>query len=144
MKRARFLVAVLAFTVSTGCRNDTILGFPIGDISGLWLATEYVYSETANPPTSVDLIQRDGAMFTAVVNNTPRPPIVSVTFDDGMGTMVSDGGAVDITLGTLLIGSDEFAIDHDGDLMTWTNTTMMFDFGSGPRPATLTIRLERV
>jgi hypothetical protein len=144
VKRAKFLMVVLACTVSSACRSDTILGFAIGDISGLWVATAYVYTETANPQNSIDLIQRDGAMLTAVVDNTVRPPIVSVTFDDGLGTSVSDGGAVDITLGTLMIGPDEFSIDHTGDRMTWTNSTMMFDFGNGDQPATLTIRLERV
>jgi hypothetical protein len=144
VKRAKFLMIVVACTIPSACRTDTLLGFAIGDISGLWVATTYVYTETANPQNSVDLIQRDGAMLTAAIDNTVNPPIVSVAFDDGMGTSVSGGGAVDIEVGTLMIGPDEFSIDHSGDRMTWTNSTMMYDFGGGDRPATLTIRLERI
>ena len=142
--RLRALPLLALTTLLVGCEQDTILGFAIGDISGLWIGMSYVYTEvTPTQAPSVDLIERDGARFTMVVDNMPRPPIVSTTFADGMGNEVSGGGTIDIVVGTMLIRDVLYTIDHDGDRMTITTDEMMFDFGSGMRPAVLTIVLDR-
>lgn len=142
IQRARYaLFAFLTLGVA-GCEQDTLLGFAIGDISGLWQASMYVYEETGSGSSTVDLISRDGAQFTMTVVNA-SPPVVSTTFDDGAGNLVSGGGPVDIVVGTLEIEGDVYVIDHQDDQMTLTNESATFDFGSGARAARLTIELAR-
>lgn len=143
MKRKHLLLTALACLTLSGCRPDTILGFAIGDISGLWLASAYVYSDSSAGGGEVDLIARDGARFTMTVDNSVAPPVVGTTFSDGQGMDTSGGGTVDITIGTLTISGVVFDIDHRSDEMTITNSTMMYDFGSGSRSATLRIELAR-
>lgn len=133
---------LLACVTLSGCRPETILGFAIGDISGLWVGTAYVYAD-ASGGGLVDLIERDGARFTMTVDNSVAPPVVGTTFSDGQGMQMSGGGIVDITVGTLMIGDDVFDVDHRDDEMTITNASMMYDFGSGSRSATLRIELVR-
>lgn len=144
MKRSGVRIALVASVVlgATACAQDTLLGFAIGDISGLWQASTYVYEETGAGSGSVDLISRDGALFTMTVVNA-SPPVASTTFDDGAGNVVSGGGPVDIVVGTLEIEGDLYVIDHQDDQMTLTNQSMTFDFGSGARAARLTIELAR-
>ena len=142
--RASHLLVFSACLSLTGCQTDTILGFAIGDISGLWVASSYIYSDASGGGPSVDLVARDGAMFTAVVDYGPRPPIISITFDDGAGMEISGGGTVDIRLGTLTIEGDVFDIVATEVEMTLTGGAMMYDFGSGARAAVLTIQLGRI
>jgi|TARA_B110000116_G_scaffold211780_1_gene187665 hypothetical protein len=142
--RASYFLIFSACVSVTGCQPDTVLGFAIGDISGLWVASSYVYSDASGGGPSVDLVARDGAMFTAVVDYGPRPPIISTTFDDGAGMEVSGGGTVDITVGTLTIENDVFDIVDNDVEMTLTCGAMMYDFGSGAQAAVLTIQLGRI
>ena len=143
LRRLGFTALLAALPALTACETSTVLGFAIGDISGLWLATTYVYAENAAGQGAVDLVERDGARFTLVVDNSTNPPIASTTFNDGMGNEVSGGGPVDIVVGTLEIEGAVFTVDHDGNEMTIVNGSAMFDFGSGSRNAVLTIELER-
>ncbi|MDE0899457.1 MAG: hypothetical protein OSA81_10600 [Longimicrobiales bacterium] len=142
--RTSYLLIVSTCVSLTGCQPDTVLGFAIGDISGLWVASSYVYSDVSGEEPSVDLVARDGAMFTAVVDYGPRPPIISTTFADGAGMEVSGGGTVDITVGTLTIEGDVFDIVDNDVEMTLTGAAMMYDFDSGARAAVLTIQLGRI
>ena len=142
--RVIYLLIVGACVSLSGCQPDTVLGFAIGDISGLWVASSYVYSDISGGGQSVDLVARDSASFTAVIDYGLRPPIISTTFDDGAGMEVSGGGAVDIRGGTLTIEGDVFDIlDNDAE-MTLTGRTTMYDFGSGAQAAVLTIQLGRI
>lgn len=143
MKQNRLVVIAVVCLAMAGCRPDTILGFAIGDISGLWVATAYVYADGSAAGSEVDLISRDGARFTMTVDNSVAPPSVGSTFSDGQGVDTSGGGIVDITLGTLTISDDVFEVQHRDNQMTITNDSMMFDFGSGSRSASLRIELVR-
>jgi hypothetical protein len=141
--RTSYLLIASACVSLTGCQPDTVLGFAIGDISGLWVASSYVYSDASGEGPSVDLVARDGAMFTAGVDYGPRPPIIT-TFDDDAAMEVSGGGTVDITVGTLTIEGGVFDIVANDVEMTLTGGAMMYDFGSGARAAVLTIQLGRI
>lgn len=144
LSQARIGVLLALCLSASGCASDTILGFAIGDISGLWRATSYEYRSNADPGLRVDLVARDGAMMTLSVSNAQSPPLASSTFDDGRGGGASGGGAVNVRDGTLTIGTTVYQVDHDGDRITLTDSSAMFDFGSGIVPATLVIRLTRI
>ena len=136
---------MLGFALAlAGCPGDTVLGFAIGDISGLWTAESYTYAPVSGSAAAVDLIARDGARMTLAVDNSQAPPIVSTSFNDGAGNETIGGGIVNAQSGTLTIGDDLFFVDHDNDTITLTNDEMTFDFGAGPVPATLTIVLNRI
>jgi len=138
------MLGLIIAVAMSGCQQDTLLDFAIGDIAGLWTAESYEYVSNADVNTRVDLISRDGAFLTLTVDSSVSPPTVGSSFDDGMGALTSGGGEVDLRNGTLRIGDDEYMIDHDGNSMTLTNPTTTFDFGAGPVSSTLVIRMNRV
>jgi len=138
LPRSIFVFAMSLLTM--GCSTD-LYGLAVGDLSGIWIASEYEFSSAQ---TTVDLVQRDGASMTISIDNSVPPPTVATTFLDGMGSSTTAGGTVDIGAATLSIGGDTFSVDRSGSRMTLINTAGMFDFGGGITLATLTIRLSRL
>lgn len=138
------LCVALLIPLLTACAADTLLGFKIGDIGGLWIASSYEYVSTANPSLRVDIVSRDGALLTLSVDDSVQPPVVGSTLDDGLGGTVNRSGAVDIREGLLTLGSETYVVVHDNDRMTLTNESGEFDFGSGVEPATVVISLDRI
>lgn len=139
----RSLFALLLPLVSS-CVGETVLGFEIGDIGGLWIAAQYEFVRTSSSSDRVNIIARDGASFILSVDDSVRPPIVGSTLDDGSGMVTSRSGTVDIRDGTIALGDEEFVANHDRNRMTLINEAGSFDFGNGTEPATVVITLDRV
>jgi len=143
--RAEFRLCVaLSIPLLGACAGDTLLGFKIGDIGGLWIASSYEHVSTANPSLRVDIVARDGALLTLSVDDSVQPPVVGSTLDDGLGAPSNRSGAVDIRQGLLTLGAETYVVVHDNDRMTLTNESGAFDFGNGVEPATIVISLDRI
>ena len=144
MNTARRIALLVTCVLASGCETDTVLGFAIGDISGIWQASAYEYVSNADGALRVDLIARDGASMTLSVSSNLSAPLASSTFNDGMGGTVSGGGAVDVRSGTLAIEQRVYAVEHNGNSITLTDAAAMYDFGRGEVSATHIIRLSRL
>ena len=144
MRAVRRRYAVLLIPFLAACAGDTLLGFKIGDIGGLWIASSYEYVSTANPSLRVDIVVRDRALFTLSVDDSVQPPVVGSTLDDGLGGNSNRSGEVDSRQGLLTLGLETYVVAHENDQMTLTNESVGFDFGSGIEPATVVISLDRV
>ena len=140
----RHLSLFLTIPVLSACTGDTLLGFEIGDIGGLWTAASYEFVSNTAASERVDIIDRDGAFFTLSVDDSVQPSIVGSTLDDGTGSRTNRSGTVDIAEGLITLGDDTFTVVHDGDRMTLTNEDGAFDFGSGTVSATVVITLNRL
>lgn len=138
LPRSLFVFAMSLLTM--GCSTD-LYGLAVGDLSGIWIASEYEFSSAQ---TTVDLVQRDGASMTIAIDGSLAPPTVATTFLDGLGSSTTASGTVDVGAPTLSIGGDTFSVDRSGSRMTLINTAGMFDFGDGITSATLTIMLSRL
>lgn len=141
---ARRLGLLILLAFAAGCQQDTLLGFAIGDIGGLWTASAVEYRRTTDLSDRVDIVQRDGASMILSVDDSAQPPTVGATLDDGLGDVSTFSGTVDIRVGVLTLGSATYTIDDDGEAMTLTDESGVFDFGAGPEAATVVIRLDRI
>lgn len=134
----RMWVAAATVTTAVGC--STSLG---PDLTGLWVAESYVYSNTGG--ATADLIARDGASMTLTVDRfldgTRR---VTTRFNDGSGSVESLSGQVFLEEGLFEFEDATFRFDRADDVLTLVNESETFDFGSGPEAATLTIRLTQL
>lgn len=138
MTATRFLIVVALGLVSTACSDSLALTA----IVGLWVADSYEYRNATGDV--VDLIERDGASMTLSVDAGPAGERVSLRFDPGTGTAETMNGTVDLEGGQFDFGSTVYEVERSGDTMTMTKREATFDFGDGPEPATLTIRLTRL
>ena len=140
MQLQRLAVAVgLTALISTACGDST--GITVEDLVGTWNATQYHYTDNANPAGQVDLIPL-GASFEMIV---VAAGTVAVVFDDGQGGTSSDSGTFNGTMTTLTIGGSTFSAQRSGDVLTLTDATSSYDFddNGSDEPATLEIQLVR-
>ena len=132
------MTAVAASLLLAGCSDD---GLEAVDLQGTWNATVYEYTDNANSSNVVDVIQRDGATFTLTVDATGT---ANTLFDDGVGGSSSDSGSLNSAGTTLTLGGVPFEAVRNGNVLTLTNATRQFDFGSGSSvSATLMIVMNR-
>ena len=135
----RTTISLFAACVAlVGCEDA--LGIGLQDLQGTWEATTYRYAENAAPSNTVDIIQRDGASFTLTVD---AEGTASTLFDDGLGGSSSDSGTLDGTQTTLTLAGSTFRALRNGDVLTLTDVSAEFDFGSGSTPATLVVVMSR-
>ena len=76
MKLHRLLLILASAVVTVGCGDDGT-GLEAVDLEGIWTASVYQFTDNANPQNVVDIIQRDGASFTAYrgyCRNCEHPP----------------------------------------------------------------------
>lgn len=133
---------MLAFGLATtlvACGDET--GLEAVDLQGTWNASVYEYTDNSDSQNVVDIIQRDGATFTVVVDAAGT---VSTELDDGVGGTSSNSGTFDSTGSTLTLSGTTFSATRSGDRLTLTNPDDEFDFGTGSAvSATLRIVLNR-
>lgn len=141
VRRAWILLSV---PLVSACAQDTLLGFAIGDVGGLWTASALEYVSNASSSTRVDIVARDGADLIMSVDDSVQPPTVGATLNDGLGGMTNLSGTVDIETGIITLGSDAYMAVKDGERLTMTNEGGSFDFGGGAESATVIIRLDRI
>jgi len=143
MKIHRTAMALLGVLALVACKAG-LLGLAVGDIRGLWIASTYEVRDRATGDHVLQLLAA-GGQFTMSIDDQPEAqPRVSAVFADGAGGGWSGGGEVDVRAGTLTIEGILYQIDHHGNDMTLTTRSAMYDFGSGPESAFVTIRLRRI
>jgi hypothetical protein len=135
----RSLIAGAAVAVLVACGDST--GITAEDLEGTWEASEIVFTNSANPSETVDLIDI-GASLTVTVSASGT---VSTVFDNGEGGTDSDSGTLGVDGTTLTIGGDTFEAERSGDVLTLTDATSEFDFDEDgtDEPATLVVVLVR-
>jgi len=131
------LAVFAALVAVSGC--DEVLNLAFQDLQGTWTATTYRFAENASPSNTVDLIQRDGASFSLTVE---ADGAATTVFDDGLSGSSLDSGSLDGTSTTLTLGDSSFRALRSGDVLTLTDVSTSFDFGTGSAPATLVIVLR--
>ncbi len=137
--KMRGIVAMIAASLAlVGCGDST--GLEAEDLQGTWTASVYEYTDNANAQNLVDVIQRDGASFTLDVDEAGN---ASTVFIDGLGSTSTDSGMLNSTSTMLTLGGVTFDAVRDGDLLTLTDASSSFDFGSGSTSATLRVVMGR-
>lgn len=131
--------AAVAVTVAvSGC--STSIGV---DLTGLWLADSYVYSNAGG--ATVDLVARDGASMSLTIDRfIDARRRVTARFVDGDGVEQVLSGEVFLDQRYLELDGTRFDFDRTDTVLTLINTADSFDFGSGAETATLTIRLMQL
>ena len=146
MKLRHLTISTLALILMTACGDAT--GVEPDDIAGTWTATSIIFTQTAAPNATVDIVAVDGAAVTLVLL---ADATYTFTFTSPLEPTENEAGAYTVT-GTNLnlsptgTGSPEtFTISRDGDTMTLTDPDEMFEFDSvvGDEPAALVITLTR-
>ena len=138
MRVARVLAAGAMVVAVAACGDST--GITVEDLVGTWEATEIVFTNSANPSESVDVVDL-GASLTVTINSAGT---VSTVFDDGQGGTDSDSGTLSVDGSTLTIGGETFEAERSGDVLILTGEDQWdFDEDGTEEPATLTIRLVR-
>jgi len=139
MKLGQRWTLLVFLGVAAACQDGT--GLSADDLEGIWVATSYEFTDNANPQSKVDVIQRDGASFTLTVDDDG---IASTLFLNGLGSSSSDSGTMSSAGDRLTVGGVTFDASRNGDVLTLTNASAQFDFGTGSSvPATLQIELSR-
>lgn len=108
-------------------------------LTGIWLADSHVYESATGEV--VDIVARDGATTTLAANRTFDGWRVSVVLDDGKGSVENLFGLVEE--GRFIFPDAVWNFTRNDDRMRITNDSATFDFGDGPEPASLDIRLTR-
>lgn len=164
-------VLVLSAFALTACDDDAT-GVEIADLAGLWNATQFEYSDNANPSFSLDAVADAGGEVTLDVSEsgsfsgTLMIPGLTVDPSSGEtitlpigGTLAVDGENLtvnfnDTTLSYQIFGNFVATFTLEGDVLTFVNDDTSFDFpdsieeqaGLGARgavAATLTTRFTR-
>ena len=145
MKLRHLTISTLALVLMAGCGDDST-GLEADDLAGTWTATSMVFTQTAAPMASVDIVAQDMAVLTLVLTAASTytltfvfPPDATENINE-MGTYTTTSTSITITPtgGT----AETSALSRDGDTMTVTQDDD-FDFGSGGEPATLVTTLTR-
>ena len=136
----RGLVAVVVFTLAAAACGDST-DITVEDLVGVWNATNYQYSNNANPNERVDLVAQ-GASFQMTVS---ADGTVSTLLDDGQGSTSSDSGTLNPTGTTLTIAGIAFEAERSGHILTLTDETNSYDIDDdgSDEDATLVIQLAR-
>lgn len=137
MRVSRIRVLLAATIVASGCSDPT---FAAIELTGIWVASSHEYESESGE--LVDIVERDGASTSLSVDRSPTGWRVSVSHRDGMGGTEVMAGEVDED--QFVFESRTWRFTRDGDQMTVTDSSSSFDFGDGPEPAELTIRLTRL
>jgi hypothetical protein len=144
MKNRYLISSALALLLMTACGDAT--GVEPDDLAGTWTATSMVFTSTADPTLSADIVD-DGAVMTLVLGTdgsyTFTLTIPGEETDNETGTYTASGTT--LTFSETGTGSPEaFTISRDGDTMTLTDSDDEFDFTPGvEEDATLVITLTR-
>ncbi len=147
MKLKHLTISALALILIAGCGDDDGVGVEPDDIAGTWTATSMLFTSTADPTVTADLVVDDMAVLTIVFGSNGSYTFTFVFPPDPtedeieIGTFTVSGTTMTITPtgGT----AESFTIDRDGDTMTLTDDDD-YDFGSGTDElATLVITLTR-
>ena len=134
-------ICSLTILLTLGACGDDGTSLDAVGMEGTWNATVIEFTDNADSQNVVDLIQRDGATFTLVVDATGT---ASSTFDDGVGGTSSDSGTLNSAATTLTLGGQIFDATRNGDALTLVDPDELFDFGSGSDvSATLRMVLSR-
>ena len=143
MKHRHLTISALALILMTACSDAT--GVEPDDLVGTWTATAMVFTSTADPTLSVDIMDQGATMsLTLSADGTyswafvfPGEPEENET-----GTYTVSGTTM--TIADSGPGSPEtFTISRDGDNMTLTGSDE-FDFTEGvEEDATMVISLTR-
>ncbi len=144
MKKRHLISSAVALVLMTACGDAT--GVEPDDVAGTWTATSMVFTSTADPTLSVDIVPL-GASLSFVLGAGGS---YSFTFTTPLEPDENEAGAYTVT-GTNLnlsptgTGSLEtLTISRDGDTMTLTGSdTFEFDVLVGEEPATMVITLTR-
>ena len=140
MKLRRLLPSLALAVVTAGCGDDGT-GLEAVNLQGTWIASVYEFTDNANAQDVVDIIQRDGASFTLSVD---AAGIASTLLDDGVGSTSSDSGTLNSSGTLLTLAGAAFDASRNGNVLTLTNPTSQFDFGTGSSvAATLHVVLNR-
>lgn len=139
MNILRSMITLAVAVTLVACGDET--GLEAVDLQGTWSASVYEYTDNSDSQNVVDIIQRDGATFTMVVDASGT---VSTELDDGVGGTSSNSGTFNSTGSTLTLSGTAFNASRSGDRLTLTNPEDEFDFGTGSDvSATLRIVLNR-
>jgi len=148
MKLKHLTISALALILIAGCGDDDGVGVEPDDIAGTWTATSMLFTSTADPTVTADLVVDDMAVLTIVFGSNGSYTFTFVFPPDPTEDEIEIGtytvGETTITLTpTGSSQTETFAIERDGDTMTLTDDDD-YDFGSGTdEPATLVITLTR-
>ena len=143
MSKRHLISSALALVLISACGDAT--GVTTDDLAGTWTATSMVFTSTADPELSVDVIPLGVAM--TLVLGADETYSWAFVFpgepgEDEAGTYTVSGST--LTISETGTGSPEaFTIARDGDTMTLTLADV-FDFTEGiEEDATLVITLTR-
>ena len=139
MQYKRLTSLAIAGVFAIGCGEST--GVTVQDLVGDWNATQYQYTDNANPAQQVDVIGQ-GASFSLSV---AADGSASTLFDDGQGGTSSDSGVLDPDGTVLTLAGTAFEANRSGDVLTLTDATNAYDFddNGSDEPATLVIIMQR-
>ncbi len=145
MKKRHLTISALALTLMTACGDAT--GVEPDDLAGTWTATSMIFTRTADPTLSVDIVAVDGASLTIVL---VADATYTFTFSSPLEETENESGAytasgTDLTFSPTGTGSPEsWTLSRDGDTMTLTDSAEVFDFTPDvEEAATLVVTLTR-
>ena len=144
MKLRHLTTSALALMLMAGC-DDSGTGVEPDDIAGTWSATAIVFTQTAAPNESVDLVTAEQATVTLVLG---ADATYTFTFTSPMETE-TETGTYTVSGSTLTLNPTEgeaetFTIVRNGDSMTLTGAdTFEFDEQAGEEAATLVVTVTR-
>ncbi len=101
MKRLTFGALAVVAVASLGCSDAT--GVSLEDLTGTWVATQYSFTNLADPTQSMDLISAGGGL-TLTVEAT----------GDYTATLVVPGDAPEVITGTVSVAGDTLTISESG------------------------------
>jgi hypothetical protein len=143
--KARNLSVCLGVAVALGCSDST--GVAVEDLTGTWVAIQYVFTNPANQSESIDWIAA-GASLTIAIDAA----------GDYTATIVEPGNAPEVISGTIAVEGDVVTISESGtgsptpyvasrsgDTLTLDTSDEEYDFDgdSIEDPASLRIVLQR-
>lgn len=133
---AKVLTVLVLSIAASACSDGQAVDV---HLTGIWLADSHEYESATGEV--VDIVARDGATTTLSADLTVDGWRVSVVLDDGKGNVENLFGVVEE--GRFVFADAVWDFTRNDDRMRITNDSATFDFGDGPEPASLDIRLTR-